>query len=151
MVVINAVEVAEDAQRWTVEAATNDFFRDVHGICTTDASLQELMRNFLGDDHRYLLSAQELLECYYRAVRVIRIPVKSADTYNLINSQLVLLRQEIYQICETAHYEKRIKRRLSGVDDLQVYLHAGFDYFANDIDQPFNFRTVYTSQQTHRS
>ncbi|KPI35954.1 Calcium-independent phospholipase A2-gamma [Cyphellophora attinorum] len=143
VVVINAAEMDEDARRWTIEGATEDFFRDVKGI-TTDDSLKELMKNFLAENDERTLSAQELLECYYKSVRVIRVPAKKADTYNLINTQLVLLRGEILRACQRALDEKRIKRRLASVDDLQQYLHAGFDHFASDLDRPFDFRAVDT-------
>lgn len=139
---LNAVEVAGGAERWTVDDATKSFFRDVEGITTSDHGLKELTKNFTTDDDRRVLSARELLECYYRSVRVIRIPAKSPDIYNLINTQILQLREEIVQVCQIADYEKRYKRRLANVDELQEYLQAGFDHFANDIDAPFDFRTV---------
>ncbi|OAP64799.1 hypothetical protein AYL99_00771 [Fonsecaea erecta] len=144
IVVLNAVEVAGKEERWTVEHATNSFFRDVEGITSTEHDLKELARNFAPEGDRRGLSARELLECYYRSVRVIRIPAKSSETYNLINNQILLLREEIVSVCQTAHYEKRIKRRLVNADDLQQYLQAGFEHFANDIERPFDFRMVST-------
>ena len=142
IVVLNAVEVTGGPGRWTVQDATTSFYRDVEGITTSNPELKELAKNFNVDaDHRSL-SARELLEFYYRSVRVIRIPAKGPDTYNLINTQIVLLREEIISVCRTAHHEKRIKRRLANADDLQQYLQAGFEHFAKDIDAPFDFRTV---------
>jgi hypothetical protein len=35
-----------------------------------------------------------------------------------------------------------INRRLANVDELQEYLHAGFDYFATHVDKPFDFKSV---------
>ncbi|KIX92899.1 uncharacterized protein Z520_11375 [Fonsecaea multimorphosa CBS 102226] len=127
IVVLNAVEVA-----------------DVEGITTTEPDLRELARNFAPEGHRRGLFARELLECYYRSVRVIRIPAKSSEPYNLINNQILQLREEIVSVCQTAHYEKSIKRRLANADDLQQYLQAGFEHFANDIERPFDFRRVST-------
>ncbi|OAL40290.1 hypothetical protein AYO20_00026 [Fonsecaea nubica] len=144
IVVLNAVEVAGKDERWTIEDATKSFFRDVEGITTTEHDLRELARNFAPEGDYRSLSARELLECYYRSVRVIRIPAKSSETYNLINNQILQLREEIVSVCQTAHYEKSIKRRLANADDLQQYLQAGFEHFANDIERPFDFRMVST-------
>ncbi|KIW97974.1 uncharacterized protein Z519_01558 [Cladophialophora bantiana CBS 173.52] len=144
IVVLNAVEVAGKEERWTIEDATRSFFRDVQGITTSGHDLRELAKNFASESDCRSLSARELLKCYYRSVRVIRIPAKSSETYNLINKQILLLREEIIRVCQTAHYEKSIKRRLANADDLQQYLQAGFEHFANDIETPFDFRTVST-------
>lgn len=141
IVVLNAVDIGKGDERWTVQHATDNFFRDVSSVVNSDADLRHLA-GLRGINIHSKSSAKQLLQCFYSEVHVIRIPAKRPERYTLIDKQIRQLRQLIIEAGEKAHHAKMVSRRLNDVDTLQEYLQAGFDHFAANIDQPFDFKSV---------
>ncbi|KAI9789319.1 MAG: hypothetical protein M1816_006208 [Peltula sp. TS41687] len=133
IVVLNAVDMGGDDER--------QFFHDVSCVVNSNADLSHLagLRDIKIHSRS---SARQLLQCFYSEVHVIRIPAKRPERYTLIDGQIGQLRRLIIEAGEKAHHAKTISRRLSDVDTLQEYLQAGFDHFAANIDQPFDFKGV---------
>ena len=141
IVVLNAVDIGSDDKRWSVDDATVSFYKDVAKAVSRDPELRKLaeMRYI---DYRYEGSARKLLQCFYSEVRVIRIPAKRPERYGLIDEQMGKLRDLIIDAGDKAHHAKILTRRLNDVDTLQEYLQAGFVHFADNIDEPFDFKSV---------
>lgn len=147
VVVLNAVEIGQTDQRWTVKDATDSFFRDVFGTVYADSELRKLAE-MRGINPSHEMSSRELLECFYSKIHVIRIPAKRPERYSLIEDQIQELRRLIVTAGDDAHRAKVITRRLNDVDSLQEYLQAGFDHFAAKIDEPFDFKSVSLRSRT---
>lgn len=139
--VLNAVDIGSGEERWTVEGATDSFFRDVAGAVARNPVLAQLA-NLRYIDPRSEQASRLLLQCFYSEVHVIRVPAKRPDRYSLIDTQIRQLRRLIIDAGEKAHHAKALTRRLNDADGLQEYLQAGFDHFAANIDKPFDFRSV---------
>lgn len=86
----------------------------------------------------------DLIRCYYADISVVRIPARGR--YMLMDSQISKLHLEIRKGCDASFATKDEAHMLSTNDELNSYLQAGFDHFAKDINQPFNFVEVAMSK-----
>lgn len=57
----------------------------------------------------------------------------------LMDAQISKLYDLIERKCEESKLEKQRMRMLSTAENLQIYLHAAFDHFAKNLDEPFDF------------
>jgi hypothetical protein len=141
VIVLNAVEVSSDENRWEVEQATRSLLHDNRHLISKDAYFSRL-RSFWRSRGSKIETTEDLLRCYYGSINVVRIPVKSPSTYMFIREQVAKLRETIDMARELAFERKTISRMLASVDELSKYLQAGFDHFARELHEPFNFSKI---------
>jgi hypothetical protein len=85
---------------------------------------------------RRIRTVDDLFLCYYSSLTVIRVPDK--DHLMRMNSQVNKLHDQITQRCQEGFTAKVKARMSSNADELQGYLSAGFEHFANNpIPQDF--------------
>ncbi len=141
IIVLNAMDIGNESERWDIQEATQSFMDGVKDSLPRDPVLLNLASSW-NDRKKKVVTMSELLGCYYSSVQVVRIPAKSPKTYLWINDQVKKLRQAIHSACTQAHYDKRSARRLADVDLLNEYLQAGFEHFARNLSDPFDFKQV---------
>jgi hypothetical protein len=139
IIALNATDMAIDSNQWETQHSTDKLLSDVRDAVRKIPMLQERAAQWQ-DKGRIINNTKDLLYCYYSSVTVIRIPVKGR--YMLMDQQVGKLREEIVFRSNQSHYTKARIRMLSNGDDLQMYLQAAFDHFAQDLDTPFNFVEV---------
>jgi hypothetical protein len=139
IIALNATDMAIDSNQWETQHSTDKLLSDVQDAVRKIPMLQERAAQWQ-DKGRAINNTKDLLYCYYSSVSVIRIPIKGR--YMLMDQQVGKLREEIVFRSNQSHYTKAKIRMLSNGDDLQMYLQAAFDHFAQDLDKPFNFVEV---------
>lgn len=139
IIALNATDMAIDSNQWETKHSTEKLLSDVRDAVRKIPMLQERATQWQ-DKGRTINNTKDLLYCYYSSVSVIRIPIKGR--YMLMDQQVGKLREEIVFRSNQSHYTKAKIRMLSNGDDLQMYLQAAFDHFAQDLDKPFNFVEV---------
>jgi hypothetical protein len=141
IIALNAVDLGEEKQRWDIQEATDDLLRSAAEAFGKEPGFLRRTNNWKGLG-RKVNSVIDLLKCYYSSIKVVRIPIKHPTTYLRIDSQAAKLRDAIISACNGASATKEMARKLCTVDQLDEYLQAGFDHFANDLDSPFDFIKV---------
>lgn len=139
IIVLNSVDDSVTNGRWDTTEATSKFFAGFDGILDRDDGFREY-KQFWKNRGKTPKSLQDLLECFYSSVTVIRIPTKPA--FMRIRDQAKTLHQKIVKCCKDAYETRLSVRMLSDADDLHVYLQYAFDHFSNKLDTPFNFIEV---------
>lgn len=139
IIALNATDMSIDQNQWDVNEATKKLMSDIKGAVNRVPEFQNLA-HFWGIRGKTVNTMQDLLECYYSSITVVRIPTKGR--YMLINEQVRKLHQEITTKCTTAYNTKKKVRMLSNSDDLHIYLQSAFEHFSHSLDTPFNFVEV---------
>lgn len=139
IIALNATDMSIDQNQWDVGNATQKLMSDIKDATERISEFQELA-HFWTVRGKTVKTMQDLLECYYSSISVVRIPGKGR--YMLINEQVEKLHQEITAKCAKAYSTKKKVRMLSNSDDLQFYLQSAFEHFSNSLDTPFNFIEV---------
>jgi hypothetical protein len=139
IIALNATDIGVDERDWDVEWATQALMGSVSGALSRDAKYMEYA-DYWTSRGKTIRTMQDLLECYYSSIRVVRIPKKGR--YMLIEDQVAKLHREITATCSQSYYTKRRSRMLSNSDELNVYLQSAFDHFSQNLDTPFNFIEV---------
>jgi hypothetical protein len=141
IIVLNAVDVGQEEQRWEVKEATRNLLASAEAAFEREHGFIE--KTVMWRKHgRRIDNVKDLLRCYYSSIQVVRIPMKSPTTYLMIDNQAAKVREAILAGCNKASYTKETARKLCSVDQLEEYLQAGFDHFARDLDSPFDFVKV---------
>jgi hypothetical protein len=141
IIVLNAVDIGNDEDRWDVGKATHSLMHDNRALIDTDAKFRRFA-NIWRLKGSKINNTEDLLRCYYGSISAVRIPAKAPNTYIFIRDQVAKLRVAIGAACDLAYEKKTIARMLSNADELDQYLQAGFDHFARNLDRPFNFSKV---------
>lgn len=139
IVALNATDMSIDKDQWDVAEATKKLMSDIKGAVDRVSEFQNLA-HFWRIRGKTVNTMQDLLECYYSSITVVRIPTKGR--YMLINEQIGKLHQEITTKCTKAYNTKKKVRMLSNSDDLHIYLQSAFEHFSHSLDTPFNFVEV---------
>lgn len=139
IIALNATDTAIDSREWEVDFATRVLLITVAGAINRDAKYKEYA-DYWTSRGKTIRTMEDLLDCYYSSVRVVRIPKKGR--YMLIDEQVSKLHDEIGLSCNQSFYTKRRARMLSNSDELHVYLQSAFDHFSQNLDAPFNFIEV---------
>lgn len=88
-------------------------------------------------------TTQQVLQCYYSTVRVVRIPelADGARRPNLINHQVTKLYKQITINSEAVRKAKASRRMLLNADQFNPYLQLAFDHFSSKrgLETPFDF------------
>ncbi|KAK1613532.1 hypothetical protein BDP81DRAFT_443725 [Colletotrichum phormii] len=135
VVVLNATEPASDDE-WDVDTATSCLMETVRQAVFRNADFRkhaEAMRS----TGKKIETTQDLLECYYASISVIRIP--NGRQPRLLLKQVQSLHDLLGLKCGESFMSKDRVRMLATADQLQTYLHSAFDHFSQNRDQPFNF------------
>ncbi|KAK8041498.1 hypothetical protein PG994_014505 [Apiospora phragmitis] len=127
VLVLNATDTSVDEREWDIAAATKLLMADIRGAIDREPALQE----------HVIESTQDLLECYYTSVSVVRIPYKGS--YMLMHEQAGKLSALIKDRCARSHVRKKEVRMLASTERLQFYLQAACDHFTRDLETPFDF------------
>ncbi|KAK6835070.1 hypothetical protein PG987_009764 [Apiospora arundinis] len=136
VIVLNATDTNVDAREWDIAAATQMLMSDIQGAVHREPALQEHVRTWSGRG-KAIKTTQDLLECYYTSISVVRIPYKGS--YMLMHEQAGKLSALIKDRCARSHVRKKEVRMLASTERLQFYLQAACDHFTRDLDTPFDF------------
>ncbi|KAI0024490.1 FabD/lysophospholipase-like protein [Xylariomycetidae sp. FL0641] len=136
VIVLNATDVNVDEKEWDVDQATEMLLSDIHGAIFREPVLKEYVETWRKRG-RILSSTQELLECYYASISVVRVPYKGS--YMLMNEQAGKLTDLVKNRCAASHAKKRQMRMLATSEKLEFYLQAAYDHFTKDLNSPFDF------------
>ncbi|KAI0005731.1 FabD/lysophospholipase-like protein [Xylariaceae sp. FL0662B] len=136
IIVFNATDVIVDEREWDVAEATRLLMSEIQGAITREPALQEYVQTWRKRG-KTINSTKDLLECYYAAVNVIRIPYKGS--YMLMSEQVGKLSELIKERCKAAYLKKRQARMLASTEKLQFYLQAAYDHFTAGLNKPFDF------------
>ncbi|KAF1847324.1 uncharacterized protein K460DRAFT_278260 [Cucurbitaria berberidis CBS 394.84] len=139
VIALNVTDTRIDEQAWDPEHATRSLMADVAGAVDRDPNYKEL-KTFWVARGKTIATMQDLLECYYSSITVVRIP--GDGRYMMINTQVQTLHDTLSRRCKESFNAKRRSRMLSTSENLNIYLQSAFDHFSNDLDTPFNFMDV---------
>lgn len=135
VIVFNASEYV-DEREWDPEQATAMLMADIRGAIFREPALKPYVQSWI-DRGRNISTTEELLQCYYASVTVIRLP--SRGSYMLMDQQAEKMFNLIQQRCQASHLQKRQVRMLANSERFQVYLQAAYDHFTRDLGAPFDF------------
>ncbi|KAI1798690.1 FabD/lysophospholipase-like protein [Daldinia bambusicola] len=136
IIVFNATDINVEEREWDVTTATKLLMTDIHDAVIREPALQEHVQTWRRRG-KIIKSTNELLECYYGSINVIRVPYKGS--YMLMNEQVGKLSNLLKDRCKASYLRKREVRMLANTEKLQFYLQAAYDHFTKDLDTPFDF------------
>ncbi|KAI1411011.1 hypothetical protein F5Y13DRAFT_201533 [Hypoxylon sp. FL1857] len=135
IVVLNATEDV-DEKEWDVETATNMLISAIQGATSREPALDHYVQAWRTRG-KEIKSTEDLLGQYYASVTVVRVPRQGS--YMLMDQQAARLFDLIKNRCSDSHLKKKQARMLANAEMLQVYLHASYDHFTEDLELPFDF------------
>lgn len=135
IIVFNASDGIDESE-WDMETATKLLMEEIRGAIFREPALAPYVQSWL-DRGKRINTTEELLQCYYATVTVIRIPARG--TYMLMDQQAGKLFDLIKSRCATSTLRKRQVRMLANAERFQVYLQAAYDHFTKDLNSPFDF------------
>jgi hypothetical protein len=135
IIVFNASERIDESE-WDMETATKLLMDEIRGAIFREPALAPYVQSWL-DRGKIISTTEELLQCYYATVTVIRMPAQG--TYMLMDQQAGKLFDLIKLRCATSTLRKRQMRMLANAERFQVYLQAAYDHFTKDLNTPFDF------------
>jgi hypothetical protein len=91
VIVLNATDTKIDSQAWDVANATASLMSDVSGAIERDPTYKDLKEHWVARG-KPIRNMQDLLECYYSSITVVRVP--GDGRYMLINEQI----QKLYDV-----------------------------------------------------
>lgn len=136
IIVLNATDTKIDLQAWDPGNATRSLMNDVANAIDRDPIYKQL-KDFWVEQGKSIECMQDLLECYYSSITVLRIP--GEGRYMMINTQVQILNDTIIRRCKESVHAKRKCRMLSNSETLNIFLQSAFDHFSTDLHTPFNF------------
>jgi hypothetical protein len=136
IIALNATEADTSEELWDCEQATQSLMFGIKDIIHRDPYYKHLTDKWRAREKK-IETTQELLECYYSSIRVVRIPRKGQDM--LIDKQVGKLYDEISKFCGYSFRAKREAHELLNVDEFQQYLESAFVHFSKNIDATFDF------------
>lgn len=139
VIALNATDMEIDQQEWDSEVATRTLLGSVAGAIRRDSKYRALAEHWRTQGKR-INDMNDLLECYYSSITVVRIPVKGR--YMKIDEQIKQLHRILQEKCFESFRAKRRSRMLSNSEELNIYLQCAFDHFSQDLETPFNFMDV---------
>ena len=136
VIVLNATDLRVDAHEWDPARATETLLKSVEHAVHQVPKFHRLA-SFWRQKGYTVNTTQDLLQRYYKSVRVVRVPAQGR--YMLLNEQVGKLHEVIMNCCNRSYVTKRRARMLSTTDELNTYLEAAFDHFCTHLDKPFSF------------
>lgn len=139
VIALNATDMGIDPREWDSLHATKSLMSHVSAAILDNPTYRELAESWRSQGKR-IRTMQDLLECYYSSITVVRIPAKGR--YMMIDEQVEKLRGVLTVRCSESFRAKRRSRMLSNSEELNIYLQCAFDHFSRDLHTPFNFMDV---------
>lgn len=139
IIVLNASDNSMATEEWDPDTATKNLMEHIKAAMWNEPIKGKYLDYWI-KKRRHINSTEELIKCYYSNVRVVRIPSKGRNT--LIKNQVDKLYLELQQACQASFKAKLDARMCSATDELNRYLEAAFDHFANKPNEPFDFVDV---------
>ncbi|KAF2729081.1 hypothetical protein EJ04DRAFT_503032 [Polyplosphaeria fusca] len=133
---LNATESDVESQLWDVEMSTKSLLESLANTVNKNvkfSSYAELWRK----RGKKVDTVEDLMLCYYSALRVIRLPTNGRP--KLLDAQAQKLYFEIERGCRLGRNVKAQTRMLLNAFEFQAYLNHAFDHFCTTIDVPFDF------------
>jgi energy-coupling factor transporter ATP-binding protein EcfA2 len=143
IVVLNASDVGIDEKEWDIEYATAKLMKTVADAIKRDVSYKKYADYWTSKGEK-IETAQDLLECYYSSVSVVRIPRKGR--YMLLDEQLGKLYDRIQLKCQVSCNSKKESHSLLPAEEVKIYLTSAFDHYTAHLNEPFNFIKVAARQ-----
>ncbi|KAI1264025.1 hypothetical protein F5Y18DRAFT_418041 [Xylariaceae sp. FL1019] len=134
IIVLNKSSSETPGDQWSRHRATEEFFISMDPQVSKNKTFERYMKKWANND---VTNMQDLFECYYSSVNVIRIPDKSR--YQLFHEQGIVLADAIRYHCDVAQRKKRDRKMLPDADQFQQYLSLAFDHFSETLDEPFDY------------
>lgn len=139
VIALNATDMGVDNKEWNPEYATKSLMSHVSAAIYEHPIYRQLTEDWRSQG-RLIRTMQDLLECYYSSITVVRIPAKGR--YMKIDEQVEKLRNVLTVKSTESFRAKRRSRLLSNSEELNIYLQCAFDHFSRDLHTPFNFMDV---------
>ena len=134
---MNAADPETEETQWDVTATTNRLMSTIKEVINRNPNVKEFVDLWCNKRNKKIETTEQLLKCYYASISVVRFPTKVC--YAQIDKQLYKLHDKIRNCCELAYETKSNVHMLFNGDQLQIYLQAAFDHFAQNLEMPFNF------------
>jgi hypothetical protein len=139
VIALNATDMGVDHKEWDPHHATKTLMSHVSSAIHDNPTYRELAYSWRSQG-KPIRTMQDLLQCYYSSITVVRIPAKGR--YMLIDEQVEKLRNVLTARSNESFRAKRRSRMLSNSEELNIYLQCAFDHFSRDLHTPFNFMDV---------
>jgi hypothetical protein len=136
IIALNATDPEADEKGWDSDYATSHLMSSIRDVINRHTRYKQLAENWRRLGWK-IETGQDLLECYYSAIRVVRIPRKGQ--HMLVDKQVGKLYDEITMCCTSSSRAKQKAHELPNVDEFQHYLEFALDHFSQNIDVSFNF------------
>ncbi|KAF2404981.1 hypothetical protein EJ06DRAFT_6418 [Trichodelitschia bisporula] len=136
IIALNASEVNLPAEMWDSDFVTNSLLESLSSTVHDNAAFRQYA-DFWKERGKYINTLQQLVQCYYSSIQIIRIP--GAGRPKLIREQVEKLYGGIAHGCKTTRGLKQSLRLLLNATELQSYLHYAFDHFAHSLEEAFDF------------
>lgn len=134
LIVLNKSSSETPGDQWSRHRATEEFFKAMDPQLFKNKTFERYMKKWAKND---ITNMQELFECYYSSVNVVRIPDKSR--YELFHEQGIVLADTIRYYSDASQRKKRDRKMLPDADQFQQYLSMAFDHFSETLDEPFDY------------
>jgi hypothetical protein len=136
VIVLNESSSSTPNDQWSRHRATEDFFKSMNPKIMKNKTFEGYVAKW-AKINVPITSMEELFECYYSSMHVVRIPDKSR--YQLLHDQRDALSEAIFKCYQTFYHKKEKRKMLPDVDQFQLYLSLAFDHFSNSLDTPFDY------------
>ncbi|KAH8684241.1 hypothetical protein BGZ60DRAFT_397086 [Tricladium varicosporioides] len=135
IIALNASENV-DPKLWDVDEATSALLESMSDTIDQNIAFAKFAKFWRNRD-REIRTVEELLLCYYSAVKVVRLPTDA--NLNIVHQQTERLYEEIKAGCKAAQNRKSSLRMLLDAENMQEYLQFAFDHYSHSLDVPFDF------------
>jgi len=136
IIVSNCIDPSADAGEYNVKSATERLLASASRAVAEIPILREHAQYWRAKG-REILTAEQLLLCYYSSISVVGIPRKGR--YALLNEQVAKLNTQIKRRCDESRQTKKRSHLTLNAEEFQAALSVGFDHFSRSLDEPFDF------------
>jgi hypothetical protein len=150
VLVLNKSDPSLPKEKWEAISSTKWLFAGLERELGANLKFKPYLARVKDSGRHRTVGAQELLECYYSSVQVVRIPAfaDGAGRPNLIQDQMNILYKRLKDCCNDAQEEKRKRRMLLTADQLSPYIQLAFDHFSRDENFEKRFDFIQASFKT---
>lgn len=124
------------------EFATSKTLGKVENSNLKDPSISDIVSGWrakLDGTNKQIKTLQDLLECYFRRIRVVYIPQRGQVTPDVLCGQYRKLSKLVHSECRVSQEQKHVSWNRMNAADLDMYFNAAFDHFSENRDVPFDF------------
>ncbi len=136
VIALNKSTISSSDDKWSRHRATEDFLKSMDAQISKNKTFAAYAQRW-AKQGLTITTMQELFECYYSSIHVVRLPEKSR--YELLDKQRDVLREVIDDCCVKSFRKKKGLKMLPDVDQFQMYLSLAFDHFSETLSKPFDY------------